>query len=413
MLSFAQYLEEQKNTHMTHVEDQVIYGGVKGARDAIMALRSLRDMLAGNTSGKTDITVKWDGAPAVFAGIDPRDGQFFVAKKGIFNQNPKVYKSHEEIDADNSDDLAKKLKAAFDVLSQMGITNGVVQGDIMFTQDDLKTEKIDGEKYVTFHPNTIVYAVPASSEEAKAVKKAKVGVVLHTTYSGSSFEDMKASYGVDLSRYKIPKDGWIQSAEFRDMSGKASLTAKETAKLNAELSNAGKTFRKIAGDTLRELEKNEELTKMIETYNNSFVRAKKEIRDTRRHVDGLIEYIQDRFAKEAEKRKTEKGKSAQFEKRDEILKFFSNQNKKSLVSLFDLQLSIQRAKQIIINKLNELNDINTFVKTRNGFRVTGVEGFVAIDKLEGGAVKLVDRLEFSTNNFDPDVIKGWDSPGRG
>jgi hypothetical protein len=91
----------------------------------------------------------------------------------------------------------------------------------------------------------------------------------------------------------------------------------------------------------------------------------------------------------------------------------SKENKRSLIATFELQLAIQRAKKIIINKLNELNDINTFVKTNKGFRVTGAEGFVAIDRSAGGAVKLVDRMEFSTNNFDPDVIKGWQSLSRG
>ena len=64
-----------------------------------------------------------------------------------------------------------------------------------------------------------------------------------------------------------------------------------------------------------------------------------------------------------------------------------------------------------IYKLNELSKIDTFVKTKSGFKVTGVEGFVAIDRTEGGAVKLVDRMEFSTNNFSKDIIKGWDNPG--
>lgn len=413
MLLFSEFLSESKNTHMTHIEDRIIYGGVKGARDAIMALRSLRDMLSGNTKGSTDLTVKWDGAPAVFGGVDPRDGEFFVAKKGVFNKNPKVYKSHSEIEADNSPDLADKLKAAFDVMSNMGITNGVIQGDIMFTQKDLKKEKIDTEDYITFHPNTIVYAIPANSEEGRRVKSSKVGIVFHTTYSGASFDDMKATFGVDLSKYKIPSDGWLQSADYHDLSGKATLTAKETEKLNAELSFAGKTFHKIAGDTLRKLEKEPELPRMIETYNNSFVRAKKEVTNTKSHVNGLIQFIQDKFQKEADKRKTEKGKQVQYDKRDAILSFFSPENKSSLVAMFELQLSIQRAKKIIINKLNDLNDINTFVKTKNGFKVTGAEGFVAIDRLSGGAVKLVDRMEFSTNNFDPDVIKGWDSPTRG
>ena len=81
MKKLTEYLAESKNTHMTHIEDLILDGGVKGARQAILALRSLRDMLSGNAKAPVDITVKWDGAPAVFAGVDPEDGEFFVAKK--------------------------------------------------------------------------------------------------------------------------------------------------------------------------------------------------------------------------------------------------------------------------------------------------------------------------------------------
>jgi len=409
--SFRTYLREEKNTHMTHIEDQVIYGGVKGAKQAILALRSLRDMLAGSAKSATDVTVKWDGAPAVFAGIDPNDGEFFVAKKGIFNANPKVYKSHEDIDADTSGDLSTKLKIAYDELSKLGIT-GVVQGDIMFTGSDLKKQKIDGEDFVTFHPNTIVYAVQASSDEAKKITKAKIGVVWHTTYQGGSFESMKASYGVDISKFKNVSTVWSKSAEIRDLSGTATLTAADTKEVTQALSTAGRIFQKIAGSTLREIEKNQEFAKMIETFNNSKVRGKVEVKDTKKHVNELIQWISDKFQKEADKRSSEKGKQAQYAKRDEILKFFSSENKKNLKLVFDLQQAIVAAKLIIINKLDRLKTINTFVLTKKGFKVTGQEGFVAIDRVGGGAVKLVDRLEFSTNNFSPDIIKGWDSGSR-
>ena len=115
-MRFQEYITEAKNTHMTHIEDLVLDGGVKGARQAILALRSMRDMLSGNVKAPIDITTKWDGAPALFAGTDPSDGQFFVAKKGIFAKTPKVYKNHDDIDADTSGDLNKKLKLAFDKL---------------------------------------------------------------------------------------------------------------------------------------------------------------------------------------------------------------------------------------------------------------------------------------------------------
>lgn len=411
MKNFKSYLSEQKNTHMTHLEDQVIYGGVKGARDAILALRSLRDMLAGNSKGSTDVTVKWDGAPAVFAGIDPNDGQFFVAKKGIFNKNPKVYKSHADIEEDTSGDLQTKLKIAYDELSKLGI-RGVVQGDIMFTANDLKTETIDGQKYLTFHPNTIMYAIPVDSDEAKRIKKARIGVVFHTSYSGSTFETMKASYGVDVDKFKKVSSVWAETATIRDLSGTATLTKKDTDEVTKALSDAGKIFRKIAGSTLREIEKNPDFASMIETHNNRYVRAGEAVKDTKKHVDNLIQFINDKFEKEAGKRSTEKGKAAQYAKRDEILKFFSEKNKNNLKLVFDLQKAIVVAKLIIINKLDRLKTIDTFVKTKTGFKVTGQEGFVAIDRIGGGAVKIVDRLEFSYNNFSPDILKGWDTASR-
>ena len=163
---------------MTHIEDKVIYGGVNGTRQAILALRELRKMLGGEKDG--NVSVKWDGAPAIFAGTDPNDGQFFVAKKGIFNKNPKVYKSPADVDADTSGDLALKLKDALKYLPSLGI-KGVIQGDFLFSKSDISKKKIKGEKYVTFHPNTIMYAVPSGTPAAKDITSAKMGIVWHTT----------------------------------------------------------------------------------------------------------------------------------------------------------------------------------------------------------------------------------------
>ena len=413
MLRFNTYRplqEAAKNTHMTHIEDLILDGGVKGARQAILALRSLRDMLSGNAKAPVDITVKWDGAPAVFAGVDPSDGKFFVAKKGIFAKNPKVYKSHEDIDADTSGDLSKKLKLAFDELKDLGIKD-VIQGDFMFDRSDIKKEKINGEPHITFHPNTIVYAIPANSGLAKQILSAKVGIVWHTSYSGATFETMKAEFGREIvPKLKSSKSVWMQDATLPDLSGTATLTAKETEKLNKNLSAAGKIFQKIASSTLKEIESNKELNMIINVYNNRKVREGQRITDTKKHATGLIMFVRDRYAKEIDKRSSQKGKDVQIKKRDELLKFFDKKNLKNLQLIFDLQNFVITSKLIIINKLNKLSNIGTFVKTKSGFRVTNPEGFVAIDRMEGGAVKLVDRMEFSTNNFSKDIIKGWDNP---
>ena len=407
-MKFAEFITEQKNTHMTHIEDKVLYGGVRGTREAILALRSLRDMLKGTHDG--NVSVKWDGAPAIFAGTDPSDGKFFVAKKGIFNKNPKVYKSPADVDADTSGDLADKLKLALKYLPELGI-KGVVQGDFLFGPGDVSTDTIKGEKYVTFHPNTIVYAIPAGTPSARDVLSSKIGIVWHTTYTGSTFESMKASYGVDVSKLKKSKSVWSQDAMLRDMT-KFTMSQKDTDEVNDYLSQAGKIFNQISGSTLRQLEANQLIAQHIETYNNSFVRQGTVITNTDAHVNGLVRWIQAKYQKEADKRKTEKGKSAQYAKRDEILKFFSNQNKKSLKLMFDLQKMLVLAKLKLINILNRLSKTKHFVKTRNGYATTGPEGYVAIDKLGGDAVKIVDRMEFSYNNFSPEILKGWDKPGR-
>ncbi len=408
MQNFASFITEQKNTHMTHIEDKVIYGGVKGTRDAINALRSLRDMLKGEDSG--NISVKWDGAPAIFAGIDPDDGRFFVAKKGIFNKNPKVYKTADDVDADASGDLADKLKIALRELPALGI-KGIVQGDFLYGPGDVKKEKIKGDGYVTFHPNTIVYAVPDNLPMAKEIRQSKIGIVWHTTYTGNTFASLKASYGVDVSKFKKTKSVWSQDAMLRDHTNLL-MSKKETDAINKTLSDAGKLFNQISGSTLRDLEKNPELAQMIEQFNNKYVRRGEIVKDSRKHTDMLIKWIGLRYGKEENKRSTEKGKQVQRNKKADKLAFFTAKNKQNLIKLFELQKLIVLAKLKLINKLNTLQNVKSFVKTKNGFKVTGAEGFVAIDKLGGDAVKLVDRMEFSYNNFSPDTLKGWDKPGR-
>ena len=376
-MRFIEFISEQKNTHMTHIEDKVLYGGVNGTREAILALRSLRDMVAGVHDG--NVSVKWDGAPAVFAGTDPNDGKFFVAKKGIFNTNPKVYKTNADVDDDTSGELNKKLKAALQYLPELGI-KGVIQGDFLFNSGEVKTKKLQGKQYVTFHPNTIVYAVPSGTEAAKKVKAAKIGVVWHTTYVGSTFETMKASYGVDISKFKPSTNVWSQDAMRRDMT-QVTMTKKDTDEVNGHLSNCGRIFNKISSTTLKTLEKDQTLAGYIETFNNTYVRKGEVVGNTKTHVDKLITHIKLKFQKEINKRKTEKGKGAQQKKLDDVLQFFSPQNKISLQMMFDLQKSIVLAKLKIINILNRLNSAQTFLKTRDGYKVTGQEGYVAIDKI--------------------------------
>ena len=391
---------------MTHLEDAVLYGGVTGARQAINLLRSMRDMLSGSSSRGVSTTVKWDGAPAIFAGQDPRDGQFFVAKKGVFNKDPKIYKTAEEVDADTKGDLATKLKLALKHLPALGIT-GVVQGDFLFSKSDLKNETINGEKVTTFHPNTIVYSVPSNSEMGKAIRSAKIGIVWHTVYTGTSFETMTASFGEKISD-KLTKssDVWFVDPEFTDISGKATFTEKETKAVTKSISNAGKIFRKLDSATMNAISNNPELIRQITVHFNTKVRAGQKITNVSSHVRDLVNHITAFYAKEEGKRKTAKGKKVQTDKRDEILKFFSNTNKTNLQNIFLMMNELIDAKEAIIKKMDKASNIDTLLRTANGFQVTAPEGYVAIDN-DGSALKLVNRMQFSHANFSDNYIKGW------
>ena len=413
MLSFTELLTEDKagkNLHLEHLEDEILNYGVNGGRAAINFLRSLRDMLAGASRSSVNMTVKWDGAPAIFAGIDPEDGEFFVAKKSVFNVNPKLYKTNAEIDADLSGALNSKFKIALVEFSKLGI-KGVLQGDLMFT-DDVETETIDGTKYYTFQPNTIVYAVPVDSDLGKVINRAKIGVVWHTTYSGKTLPDMKASFGADIKGLRKPSTVWMDDATYKDTSGRATFTSKETDKITAVLSQVGKTFQRINAPMLKKfLNLQNSMTgglvgATLKTYNNSKVRAGEKISNPKQHAQGYVKWVEMSLQKQIDKAKSIKGKekytNIQKEYVREVTKYVNN-----LTQVITFQNLLVDAKMQIVKKLNSVKGLtDTFIKTSNGFKVTNPEGYVAIDRVGGTAVKLVDRMEFSFNNFT--AIKAWD-----
>jgi len=392
---------------MTHAEDAVIDGGVNGTRNVINYFRAIRDMLGGNAKAPVNLSVKWDGAPAIFAGVDPSDGKFFIAKKGVFNKNPKIYKTPEEIDNDISGDLNNKFKVALSEFSKLGI-EGVIQGDFLYTKDDLKTDTIDGESYITFHPNTIVYAIPTKSGLAKKIRRSKIGVVWHTVYRGSTLEGMSASFGEKIaSNLKEVSSVWSVDAVFEDKSGSVTMTAKETAAVTKKLSEAGKIFRTVKKDILNELGNNEELNLRVNTFINSKVREGQRIGNPKSFVKGLVKYIQDYYQKEADKKKTDRGKKTQTDKMEKALTMFSDKNTKEIEKVFELYNLLVDVKMMIIDKLNKVDSLKTFLKTQSGYEVTNPEGFVAMDRLGKNSLKLVDRLQFSKANFSSEYIKGW------
>jgi hypothetical protein len=408
-MKFTEYLTESKNPganlHLEHLEDNVLNRGVIGTRESINFLQSLRDMLAGNAQSKVNVTTKWDGAPAVICGINPENGKFFVGTKSVFNVDGKLNYTNDDIDKNHPNPgLNDKLKVALAFLPKLGI-KGILQGDLLFTKGDIKTQRIDGTSYITFQPNTITYAVPTDTVMARKMLDAQLGIVFHTSYSGRKIEDLRASFNIDIGNLTHTKDVWFRDASFVDASGSATFTEDETKKITGILSNAGRVFQTVSPMVLNRIATNETFKTYIKTYNNSKVREGQTITNTQQHTQGLIRWLEEKLNKSVLEAKKEDTKKKRIAEKNEVMRFFRG-NSAQLKNIFDLMNLINDAKILIVRKLETIkSSVDTFVKTDNGFRATGAEGFVAVDRLTGGALKLVDRMEFSQTNFN--AAKNW------
>jgi hypothetical protein len=362
-------------------------------------------MLAGHSESKVNLTTKWDGAPAVFCGTNPENGKFFVATKGIFNKNAKLNYTDADIDENHaSEGLNKKLKVALRYLPKLGI-EGILQGDMMFSKGDLKKETIEGEEYITFQPNTIVYAVPANSAIAKSMLAAQMGIVFHTSYTGKTISDLKASFNIDIGNMKTTKDVWFRDAYFIDASGTATFTKEETSHITDILSQAGSLFNKINSLSLNKIASSDTFLIQIKTFNNTKVRSGQAISNTAAHTRELIKWVEDKMNKEVIAAKKEETKLKRQAEKNEVMRFYRT-HQKDLEMIFTLQNHLVEAKNMIVKKLQQIRQVTgSFLRTDDGFKVTNPEGFVAVDKVKGNAVKLIDRLEFSHANFT--ATKNW------
>ena len=403
MLNFRQYLTEApgKNLHLEHIEDEILNNGIEGGRAAIRFIQSLRDMLAGESKTKINMTVKWDGAPAIFAGTDPSDGQFFVAKKGLFNKTPLLYKKKSDIDLGGY--LGEAFNTALSEFSKLGI-KGVIQGDLLYLKSTLKSEIQD---HHTFQPNTIMYAVPKDSDIGKKISKSKIGIVWHTTYTGDTLEGMVASYGMEQPLKQI-SSVWHTEASYKDLSGTVKFTKGETVSISNDLSEAGKVFHKINSLKINEwssLQETLPISVAWKTYQNSLIRGNIQT-NSRKMIADYFRFVHDGFLKITSTKKTEKSKKQWTQRKEEFFKEL-RRHTTNMVAVSEFMIHIVNAKKKIIEKLNSIKQlgIGTFIKTKDGYKVTSPEGYVVADSSQR-AVKLVDRLEFSFNNFT--AIKNWD-----
>ena len=221
MQDFQDYLIEDRNTHLEHLEDEIINNGTKGAKTAIEFLKSIKQMLQGGEGG-SQISVKWDGAPAIFCGTNPENGKFFVATKSLFNVTPKINYTNADIKRNHSGALADKLIVALKHFPKLGI-RGVLQGDLLFTSGDKSTQVVDGKSSIVFTPNTITYAVPVVKSGFlglgrniyKEINSAKIGIIFHTSYSGKTIKGLSATFGASVTGLKKSKDVFFDDAMYK------------------------------------------------------------------------------------------------------------------------------------------------------------------------------------------------------
>ena len=404
------FLIEDKNTHLEHLEDDIINNGFDGGKNAIAFLESLKDMLAGNSKSKLNVTTKWDGAPAIVCGPSPENGKFFVGTKSVFNKTPKVNYTIQDIRNNHDGPVANILRECLQYLSGLGMKE-VLQGDLMFTSSGKKTTTYkDGsgksEVMISFQPNTIIYMVPENTPFGKKIQRSKLGIVFHTTYKGSSFDKMKAKFGANVSKLRRTPNVWFDDASYKDVSGNATMTIGETQQLQKIINQANGSLKQ--GKEMLNKIKTEKNTLSVgvqlKTYLNSFIRAATDLPSTKETATNFKSYYAEKTQKEIDGVKTDKAKQKYQTIQDTGIKFIDDHNE-SIYMACATYKSLQRAKKVIIDKLNKAKSIGTFKRDGNGLKATNPEGYVAVDK-KGKAVKLVDRLEFSIQNFT--AAKNWE-----
>jgi len=388
--------------HLEHLEDEMLNYGVEGCMAAVSFLKELRKML-GHQESSGFMQTKWDGAPSVICGTHPETGLFFVGTKSVFNKTePKVCYSDETVDAWYEGDLAEKLKYSLKYFSELDI-QGVVQGDLLFTTD-LKKETINGEQLFTFRPNTITYAIPVNHPIGKAAQRAKIGVVFHTHYIGDELATMQARAG---AKVKGSNDALVvQNDTPMDRVG---FSRTEMTKFDNYITKIERMC-KICGDFLDELvgatgttgDAKFHIASYLKQFFNNEIKNARSIGNIDESLYDLANFYHEKMSKELAKIKT----AANLTKKRNLVYQSENylvDNVYKFKAMLTLYKELQAVKQMVIDKLDHLEEFRTFVQTEKGYKVTTPEGYVL--HKDGSMIKFVNRLEFAYNNFT--LQKQW------
>lgn len=390
-------LREFKRTHLEHIEDIVLLNGHEGGQAVVGYFTDIFNMLKGTSSTALQVSVKWDGAPAIVCGTNPENGKWFVGTKSVLAQNPKINYTKQDIARNHgTEDLGQKLLKCLVHLQKLNI-QGVVQGDMMFTDNDLTARDINGKPFFTFKPNEIVYAVPVDSDIGKQIDQAKLGIIFHTTYVGETMSDLNAEAGVDINSFTKTPDVWYDNATYKNVSGSATFTANETAQFAKGIETLQNLLTKVPRNLSAMLTTNKDFIPMFQMYINSEIKQGRVPTDVNAFLKGFQEFYIDKMKQQAAGLKAQKAIALRQQKMADMPKFLATM-RNPLRAMLAFYKQAQALKMQALGKMNQAMQVGTFAQTDSGLEVTDPEGFVAVGT-DGGAVKLVDRLTFSRRNL--------------
>ena len=391
--------------HLEHIEEEMLNHGVDGCTASVSAMKEMLKML-GKKPSSGYMQTKWDGAPSVVCGKHPITGRFFVGTKSVFNKEPKLCHFDDDVDVYYSGDLATKLKTALQYFKPLGIT-GVIQGDLLFTEKDKKTVTVNNENLITFTPNTITYGVPVNSDMGKKISTAKIGVVFHTHYNGDDLSSMTASAGAPTSEFSKTTDCVVIEndtpiADVAVPTNTLQLFERNTNTIESMCKKSGKFLDTLVDNMGTSGDKKFHIASYLKQFFNNEIKEGRSISDSQKAIKSIGEFYRTKMNKEVEKMKSVQ-KQAERRKQMYDGMAYLEDNITEFDAMFTLYRKMQENKEIVIKALDNLETFRTFVQTDKGYKVTGPEGYVLHH--DGDMIKLVNRIEFSYNNFT--LAKQW------
>jgi len=414
-------VDQTLKNHLSHLEDLAIEEGKRGFAKFIEQVDNFTSYLEGFES-KTTVNLKVDGAPALFWGIDPRpeyNNQFFIATKTVFSKTPNLVHSEQEVETlykDAPPGLKEVLKTVFPYLKEGYDNSGLMyQGDLLFSPSRKPVVKnIEGKQYLTFQPNLISYAIPVDpqSELYNLASKAPVGIVIHAAFNiqanGNGVTSSMASRDVRRVVQRLSQIGvFAEGSNYKTLNLQLDPNLKNT--INGLLEDAKIKIGSINNQFDMEYT-GSTFASQLREYANYMVRhggglfkaaIAGEPFTVDKYIQGFTQFIKGKIAKKAAAGSDRVKANA--EKKVANIVSYLQQNKESLNGLIGATYDMIRIKlifqQLLANAEGKLNGMRSFIPVKDGYISAPGEGHVLYIGDTPNQVKIVDRLNFSANNF--------------